>query len=153
MKHFITIVLCLLLFVGCKEEKKSATENNVETTATDSVDKSRSSLERIEQLLAQGDYRECCDSIKSLRKRFPQAIQSRKRCVEIWDEAQLGIAKDELEKSQSMLTEAQQKMKSTNDHTTQNLLQNEIDEQTARIEAQSQIIKSLQEKIENRIPQ
>lgn len=153
MKHFITIVLALLLFTACSEEKKSATsDTTAETAAVDSVDKSKPALQEVERLYSEGRYRECCEAIKALRKNYPGAIEARKRCIELWDEAQLGIAKEELASAQTRLAEAERELKTASTQTKKNLLDVEIDDLRARIEAQQQIIKPLTEKIENRIP-
>lgn len=152
MKHFITIVLALLLLTSCSEEKKSATsETATEAVATDTVDNSKPALAEVERLYSEGRYRECCEAIKALRSNHPGAIEARKRCLELWDEAQLAIAKEDLATAQTRLPEAERELKNATNQTRKNLLDVEIDDLRARIEAQQQIVNALTEKIENRI--
>ena len=60
-------------------------------------------LSKIEEIYQQGDYKATLDSIESLRIRYPKAIEARKRCLVLWQEASLKQAQEEIAQTDSAL--------------------------------------------------
>jgi len=153
MKQFITIVIGLLALVSCKEERQTKvlapTVDSTEVVATN-VDKAAdAALQNIEQLYNTGRYLECLDSIKQLRKNFPTAIEARKRCIVLYQEANIGYSQKEIERMSAELKETERAISATADYTKGNLLRNKRDTLQARIQANRDIIKMAQETLAN----
>ena len=53
-------------------------------------------LDNICTLRDNGHYAEALDSIKSLRQRFPKAIKQREQALEIWQDASLRLARQDI---------------------------------------------------------
>ena len=69
----------------------------------------------IEQLNQQGHYKEALDSIRKLRKLYPQAAEERRRALEIWQEASLKMTQQDIAETDSMLTVANEQIAQTTD--------------------------------------
>lgn len=60
-------------------------------------------MQKIETLYAGGHYRAALDSITSLRRTFPKAVESRKRALKLWQEASLKLTQAEIASTDSAL--------------------------------------------------
>ncbi len=88
MKRILT-ALCLALMLGAcgeSDEKKAATL-----------------MAQIELLHSQKQYKVALDSIKSLREKYPHAVESRKKALAIWQDASLKIVQADIATTDSAL--------------------------------------------------
>lgn len=58
---------------------------------------------QIEQLYADGKYQTVLDSITSLRQRYPEEVEARRRVLPIWQDASLRIAQADIARTDSSL--------------------------------------------------
>lgn len=58
---------------------------------------------QIEQLYADGKYQTVLDSITSLRQRYPNEVEARRRVLPIWQDASLRIAQADIARTDSAL--------------------------------------------------
>ena len=65
--------------------------------------KARALLQKIEHLYASGNYQAALDSIRRLRRDFPQAVESRRRALVLWQEASLKAAQQDIARTDSSL--------------------------------------------------
>lgn len=161
MKQFITIVIALLAFVSCKEGAKNDQQESEAKVITLAVEDSTEILEErehaaaaeayqnIEQLYNSGRYKECLDAIVRFRKEHRMAIEERKRCVSLYEEANLRWAESEIARMSTELKQTESQIAATTDHLQGNLLRNKRDTLQARIEANQDIVKMTKEKLAN----
>lgn len=83
-----TLALTMPLLFGCTESED---------------EKAQPLLSKIEQLCKQKQYGATLDSIVLLRERFPKAIQARRRSLVLWQEASLGMAQQDVGKTDLLL--------------------------------------------------
>ncbi len=136
MKQTVTmsaILLSALLFMGsCKEKTED--------------DAARPLLENIEKSVNDGDYRSALDSISVLRYRFPKAIESRKRALQLWQEASLLKAQHEVEQTDSALQATIEAIDKTPTLLEQNMLRNRRDSLKARYDAECGVVRIIRAK-------
>lgn len=65
--------------------------------------KARALLQKIEHLYASGNYQAALDSIRRLRRDFPQAVESRRRALVLWQEASLKATQQDIAHTDSAL--------------------------------------------------
>lgn len=65
--------------------------------------KARALLQKIEHLYASGNYQAALDSIRRLRRDFPQAVESRRRALVLWQEASLKATQQDIARTDSAL--------------------------------------------------
>ena len=96
MKKYALILAAIsLMACGQTEDEKAATL-----------------LSQIESLYDRGCYRQAQDSISSLREKFPRAIESRRKALEIWQQSSLKITQDDIAKTDSALQATTMELKS-----------------------------------------
>lgn len=88
MKKLILSLVVVLCTFACKPSPE---------------EKAQTMLTQIEQLQKEGRYKETLDSIKSLRKKYPQAMEARRKALKIWQEASLKITQADIAKTDSAL--------------------------------------------------
>lgn len=88
MKKTFFFILMTMAIVACGGKKGSDAEEM---------------LLKIERLHAEGREKEALDSIVSLRTRYPDAIEQRRRALRIWQEASLKLAQEDVMKTDSAL--------------------------------------------------
>ena len=67
-------------------------------------------IARIETLYYNKEYRQALDSIKTLRKRYPKAINARKKALEFWQKASLRITQNDIAHTDSALQAVQRQI-------------------------------------------
>ncbi|WP_315565416.1 hypothetical protein [Hoylesella pleuritidis] len=67
-------------------------------------------IARIETLYYNKEYRQALDSIKTLRKRYPKAINARKKALEFWQKASLKITQNDIAHTDSALQAVQRQI-------------------------------------------
>jgi hypothetical protein len=92
-------------------------------------------LSRIETLYGSGKYQTALDSIKKLRVKYPEAIESRKRALKIWQEASLKMTQDDIGKTDSALQATIREWKTTKSLYRKNLLSVKRDSLQVRYDA------------------
>ena len=88
ISYAITMVVFLLLTVGCKDNKQQQAEQL---------------LEQAEQQFEASDYQAALSTIDSLRKVFPNAINTRKKALKLYQNIELKKAQEELAVTDSLL--------------------------------------------------
>lgn len=88
MKTFVSLLILLAALTACQP--------------TDD-EKAAPLLAKIERLNGQGRYQTALDSIRLLRKSFPQALETRKKALILWQEASLKMAQADIAKTDSAL--------------------------------------------------
>ncbi len=63
-------------------------------------------MARIDSLYAAGQYGQTLNAIKELRAKHPHAVESRKRALEIWQEASLKMTQADIARTDSALQAA-----------------------------------------------
>ncbi len=134
MKHYvyICIVVGLCLMCLCCKEKDD--------------DKAMDMISDIEQSVAAGDFRSALDSIVILRDRYPNAINARKRALELWQEASLAEAEYEARQTDSLLQITLRAIDSVPTLLEQNMMRNRRDSLQARYDAEVGVIKIIRAK-------
>lgn len=79
-------------------------------------------LQSIESQYAKGEYQVVLDSIKKLREKFPEAVEQRKKALEIWQEASLKITQADIAVTDSALQTVARQMQAATDIATRNKL-------------------------------
>ena len=88
MRQLFFALLLASLLVACKQSEDK---------------KARALLQKIEHLYASGNYQAALDSIRRLRRDFPQAVESRRRALVLWQEASLKATQQDLARTDSAL--------------------------------------------------
>ena len=88
MRQLFFALLLASLLVACKQSEDK---------------KARALLQKIEHLYANGNYQAALDSIRRLRRDFPQAVESRRRALVLWQEASLKAAQQDIARTDSAL--------------------------------------------------
>ena len=88
MRQLFFALLLASLLVACKQSED---------------EKARPLLQKIEHLYASGNYQATLDSIRRLRRDFPQAVESRRRALTLWQEASLKAAQQDIARTDSAL--------------------------------------------------
>lgn len=87
-RKLLLFTLALPLLFGCTESED---------------EKAQPLLSKIEQLCKQKNYGATLDSIVLLRERYPKAIEARRRSLVLWQEASLGMAQEDVGKTDLLL--------------------------------------------------
>ena len=88
MRQLFFALLLASLLVACKQSED---------------EKARPLLQKIEHLYASGNYQAALDSIRRLRRDFPQAVESRRRALVLWQEASLKATQQDIARTDSAL--------------------------------------------------
>lgn len=113
------------------------------------VDPSAELLEKIETLYAKGKYQEALDSIVRLRQTYPTAIEARKRCLTLWDDATLKLTQIDIGNTDVLLQSTIERISAEKDRYTANMLRVRRDSLQARYEALCAIAHKIQSKKKN----
>lgn len=92
-------------------------------------------LSRIESLYGSGKYQIALDSIKKLRVKYPEAIESRKKALKIWQKASLKMTQNDIGKTDSALQATIREWKTTKSLYRKNLLSVKRDSLQVRYDA------------------
>jgi len=103
-------------------------------------------LNKIETLYAKGKYQAALDSITRLRDTYPMAIEARKRCLVLWDEATLKLTQIDIGNTDVLLQSTLQRIETERDRYTANMLRVKRDSLQARYEALCAIAHKIQAK-------
>lgn len=135
MKHTLIALLALLaIAISCQNKK---------------ADPAAELLEKIETLYANGKYQAALDSITELRNTYPKAIEARKRCLTLWDDATLKLTQIDIGKTDVLLQSTLQRIEQEHDRYTANMLRVKRDSLQARYEALCAIAHKIQAKKKN----
>ena len=106
-------------------------------------------MDQIEKMIGEGNYKEALDSIRSLRNRFPKAIDTRKRVMALWNEASLLEAQHEIAITDSALQVTLVQIEQAPTLLEQNMLRNKRDSLKARLDAESGVVRIIKKKQED----
>ena len=98
-------------------------------------DEARPLLKKIEGYYAEGQYKTVLDSIEQLRVSYPHAIESRKRALELWQDASLKLAQRDVALTDSALQATTVQLSAARDLLTKNWLSVKRDSLQARYDA------------------
>lgn len=85
-------------------------------------DKAAPLMARIDSLYRAQDYRGAINAITRLRADHPKAVESRKRALEIWQEASLKLTQQDIARTDSALQAATREFEAATDIATRNRL-------------------------------
>lgn len=106
-RHIIIIAATAFLLTACDDNGSK---------------EAQAMLDNICALRDNGHYAEVLDSIKSLRQRFPKAIRQREQALEIWQDASLRLARQDIAVTDSALMAVERQMANATDIATRNKL-------------------------------
>lgn len=129
MKKYILLIGCCMLFAS------SCTKTEDEKAAQ--------LLSQIRVLYEQKEYRQTLDSITSLRNRFPNALQSRKEALAIWQNAALKQAQADVAKTDSALQATLMEIPKEKDRYKANMMRVRRDSLQARYEAMCGVVRMI----------
>ena len=129
MKKYIWMIGCCMLFAS------SCTKTEDEKAAQ--------LLSQIRVLYEQKEYRQTLDSITSLRNRFPNALQSRKEALAIWQNASLKQAQADVAKTDSALQATLMEIPKVRDRYKANMMRVRRDSLQARYEAMCGVVRMI----------
>lgn len=100
-------------------------------------------MSQIDSLYERGCYSETLDSIVSLRSNYPQALSQRKKALEIWREASLKLAQNDIAKTDSALQTTLQLIEGETNLYQANMLRAKRDSLKARYEAMCGVVRMI----------
>lgn len=107
MRRILFFAAGLMLLAGCGNKESELAQQM---------------LQSIESQYAKGEYQVVLDSIKKLREKFPEAVEQRKKALEIWQEASLKITQADIAVTDSALQTVARQMQAATDIATRNKL-------------------------------
>ena len=119
-KHIIILAASAFLLTACDDSGSK---------------EAQALLDNICTLRDNGHYAEALDSIKSLRQRFPKAIKQREQALEIWQDASLRLARQDIAITDSALMAVEKQMANATDIAIRNMLGVRRDSLKIRYEA------------------
>ena len=119
-KHIIILAASAFLLTACDDSGSK---------------EAQAMLDNICTLRDNGHYAEALDSIKSLRQRFPKAIKQREQALEIWQDASLRLARQDIAVTDSALMAVEKQMANATDIAIRNMLGVRRDSLKIRYEA------------------
>ena len=119
-KHIIILAAMAFLLTACDDSGSK---------------EAQAMLDNICTLRDNGHYAEALDSIKSLRQRFPKAIKQREQALEIWQDASLRLARQDIAITDSALMAVEKQMANATDIAIRNMLGVRRDSLKIRYEA------------------
>lgn len=106
-------------------------------------DEARPLLKKIEGYYAEGQYKTVLDSIEQLRVSYPHAIESRKRALELWQDASLKLAQRNVALTDSALQATTVQLSAARDLLTKNWLSVKRDSLQARYDAMCGVVRMI----------
>ena len=100
-------------------------------------------MSHIEALYEAGNYAQTLDSIMVLRKDYPEAIESRKAALKIWQDASLKMAQEDVAKTDSALQSTLHALEGKHPLLERNMLHVKCDSLKARYEAMCGVVKMI----------
>ena len=137
MKKMMLMAVVVLAFVACTKQK---TEDDLAAPL----------LQKIETLNREGAYSGVLDSIASLRKQFPKAINARRRALEIWQDASLKMTQDDIGRTDSALQAVTRQMEGETNIYKRNMLGVKRDSLQARYEGLIGTVRVIRKKMEEK---
>uniref|UniRef100_UPI004028D940 hypothetical protein n=1 Tax=Prevotella sp. TaxID=59823 RepID=UPI004028D940 len=128
MKHLLFFTFIVILFCGCTK-----TED----------EKAQTLLAQIDSLYNKGKYSAALDSITQLRERFPKAVEARKHALNVWQDASLKMAQDDVAKTDILLQETESQLQTETDRYRRNMLGVRRDSLKARYEAMCGVVRMI----------
>ena len=128
MKKYIWLLAVSASFCSCAETQD---------------EKAAPLMAQIEALYDAGNYRQTLDSIMSLRKDFPEAVESRKAALKIWQNASLKMAQADVAKTDSTLQATLQALHGKETNFRYNKLRVKCDSLKARYEAMCGVVRMI----------
>ena len=132
-RSVLYILLAAMAFAACRNSEYNPAHDMLLT---------------IEQLNQQGRYQEALDSIRQLRKLYPQATEERRRALEIWQEASLKKTQQDIAETDSMLTAANEQIAQTTDLRQRNRLTARRDSLEIRYQTLCKTVLAIKAKME-----
>lgn len=129
MNKYIWLIGCCMFFAS------SCTKTEDEKAAQ--------LLSQIRVLYEQKEYRQTLDSITSLRNRFPNALQSRKEALAIWQNASLKQAQADVAKTDSALQAVLMEIPKERNRYKANMMRVRSDSLQARYEAMCGVVRMI----------
>lgn len=86
--NILLLAAAAVLLLGCRPSEEKQAEQL---------------MTRIDSLYKSGRYQAALDSITSLRQRYPEAIEARRRALELWQEASLRLTQQDIARTDSAL--------------------------------------------------
>lgn len=139
MNRFVFLLSVLFVCTSCKHT---------------AADKAASLLNEIEQLCGQQEYARALDSITVLRQRFPEAVQARRKALELWQTASLKLAEQELLSTDSALQTMPARIEQAASLLQRNRLRMKQDSLKARYDAMCGVVRMIKKRMkqEKRAP-
>ncbi len=128
MKQFLWLFTFAVLLGSCAETQD---------------EKAAPLMSHIEALYEAGLYRQALDSIMELRKDYPDAIESRRNALRIWQNASLKMAQLDIAHTDSALQTTIKAIETEKDLYTRNLLGVKRDSLQARYEAMCSVVRMI----------
>lgn len=100
-------------------------------------------MAQIEALYEAGNYAQTLDSIMALRKDYPEAVESRKAALKIWQDASLKMAQADIAKTDSSLQVTLHALEGKRPLFERNMLHVKCDSLKARYEAMCGVVKMI----------
>lgn len=127
-KILLFLSFSAILFAGCAQ-----TED----------EKAQPLLASIDSLYESGHYRAALDSITQLRTRFPKAVEARRHALEVWQQASLKMAQDDVAKTDLLLQDTERQLAAETDLYRRNMLGVRRDSLKARYEAMCGVVRMI----------
>ncbi len=109
-------------------------------------DKAQSLYSEIENLYQAGNYQATLDSIKVLREKYPKAIEQRKKSLNLWQDANIKLAQQDIAVTDSALQVVIAQMNAATDIATRNKLRLKRDSLQVRYDTQCAVVRAVRMK-------
>ena len=103
-------------------------------------------LSRIDSLYRNGHYEQALDSIETLRLRHPEAIESRRKALKIWQDASLRLVQHDVGRTDSALQATLQEQQHAESLYEKNRLRVKCDSLRTRWETLCGVVRIIREK-------
>ena len=109
-------------------------------------DKAQSLYSEIENLYQAGNYQATLDSIKKKKKKYPKAIELRKKSLTLWQDANIKLAQQDIAVTDSALQVVIAQMNAATDIATRNQLRLKRDSLQVRYDTQCAVVRAVRMK-------
>ena len=127
-KHTLLITVAAMLLASCAQTDE---------------DKAKPLLNKIDSLYHNGNYRATLASITLLRNKYPQAIEARKKALDVWQDASLKMAQADVAKTDVQLQKVNEMLKQELKPYDRNMLLVKRDSLQARYEAMCGVVRMI----------
>ena len=125
---YVWLIIIALAVVACAQTDDS---------------KALTMLSKIEALYEAGNYTQTLDSIMALRKDYPEAVESRKAALKIWQDASLKMAQRDVALTDSSLQATLRQISSEQNLYRANMLRIKRDSLKARYDAMCGVVRMI----------